>query len=256
MTARTLVVAVGIGLLAAACGSSGERDLFTYTFAAPSDVANLEDGTAVLTQGLLIVAQDTRLCETLESFPPECGGESVVITDLNTDDVVVLQAPSDTGGIAWTTYPLAVSGTLDGATVAEAEVAGPVYEQESNGLRVRLQSTQTPFFPQELRTGEPIWWAIDTTNVTDEVIPLTFTSAQVAEVTISDGDSELYRWSNGKTFTQEVREIGFAPDQTAGATLADAFAVAPGTGYTLSAWVTGIGAEDVVVTVPVDVIGS
>ena len=97
-------------------------------------------------------------------------------------------------------------------------------------------------------------WVIDATNVTDAAIPITFGSAQVAEVTVSDGSSELYRWSNGKTFTQAMQEVDFAAGRSAGATLADPFAVAPGTDYTLRAWITGIGAEDVVVTAPVEVI--
>ena len=252
---RVLATAVAIVVFAAACTGAGERDLSTYGEVRPSEVAGLEDGSAVLTQGLLIVAQDTQLCEfLLESFPPQCGGGSVVISGLETDDVVALQAPTDAGGIAWTTYPLAVSGTVDAGIVTDAEVAGAIYQEEGNGMRIRLQGVQTPFFPQQLRSDETIWWAIDLTNLTDGVIPLTFASAQVAEVTISDGNTELYRWSDGKTFAQEIREIGFASGQTSGAMLNDAFMVTPGTGYTLRAWVTAIGAEDLIVSVPVEVI--
>ena len=261
MRVRGLAVVAAVALAVAACGGTSEEgggpEITTNLMVDPGEVAGLEDGTEAVTQGILVIDVDTRLCELLaESFPPQCAGDSAVIGGLQADTVVALQSPDDptAEGVKWTTYPLAVVGTVEGGILVNAQVAGSTYHEEGNGLLVRLYTAQTPFFPQQLRSGEAIWWVIDATNVTDEGIPITFGSGQVAEVTVSEGGSELYRWSNGKSFTQEVREVDFEAGRSAGATLADPFAVPPGTDYTLRAWITGIGAEDVVVTAPVVVI--
>ena len=263
MRVRGLVVLVAFALVTAACGGGSDKgegsgpEITTELIVDPGAVAGLDDGTEAVTQGILVIDGETRVCELLaESFPPQCAGDFALVADLQTDTVVALQSPDDptAEGVMWTTYPLAVVGTVEGGVLVDAQVAGHTYQQEGNGLLIRLYTAQTPFFPQELRSGEAIWWVIDATNVTDAAIPITFGSAQVAEVTVSDGSSELYRWSNGKTFTQAMQEVDFAAGRSAGATLADPFAVAPGTDYTLRAWITGIGAEDVVVTAPVEVI--
>ena len=73
-------------------------------------------------------------------------------------------------------------------------------------------------------------------------------------LTVSDGDDELYRWSNEKAFTQAIHDVDLAPGVTSGATLIDPFSADPGTNYTLRGWITAIGASDVVVTAPVEVI--
>ena len=253
---------IGLALVAAACSSSSDEgdaseEPATNRIAAPGDVAALPDGTEVITQGVLVIADDTRLCDVLlESAPPACGGESVVLGDLQRDDVVALQAPTDPGGqgVAWTTYPLAIVGTVQGGILVNTAIAGRVYTEESNGLRVRLMPAQTPFFPRQLRSGEPIWWPIDITNTTDESIPIAFGSDQPAEITISDGDTELYRWSDELVFAQTIHEVDLAPGVTMGASPFDAFVADPETNYTLRGWVTAIGASDVVVTAPVEVI--
>ncbi|GMQ85524.1 MAG: hypothetical protein BMS9Abin07_1091 [Acidimicrobiia bacterium] len=72
-------------------------------------------------------------------------------------------------------------------------------------------------------------------------------------MTLSDGDTEVYRWSDGKVFTQEVNELDFEAGRTSGATLVGTFVLDPGT-YTLRAWVVAAGAENVVIEAPVEVI--
>ena len=98
MTFRALTTAVALALLIAACSGSDdsngdEGDTTTGTQSAePGAVAELPDGTAVITQGALVIDGDTtRLCEVLmESFPPQCGEGSVVLGDLQTDLVGII----------------------------------------------------------------------------------------------------------------------------------------------------------------------
>jgi len=265
MRRRLAAVVIGIALVAAACSGDSSDDssdvieepATTNRIASPGDVAVLPEGTEVITQGVIVIADEMRLCDVLnESAPPECGGNSVVLADLPREDIVALQAPTDPAGqgVAWTTYPVPVVGTVQGDVMVNTAIAGRVYIEESDGLRVRLMPAQQPLFPRQLRSGEPIWWAIDVTNVSEEAIPVTFGSGQVAEVTVSDGDDELYRWSNEKAFTQAIHDVDLAPGVTSGATLIDPFSADPGTNYTLRSWITAIGASDVVVTAPVEVI--
>lgn len=259
MTRQFGVVFVALILVVAACsGDDGETEstfmLPTGESVDPSDVAALDDGTQILTQGVLIIDDQARLCEALaESFPPQCAGGSVELSGLEQGTVVGLEVAED-AAVLWTNYPLTVSGTVEGGSLVDTQVAGPVYEVEANGLKVRLYPAQRPFATNPLRTGELVWWVIDATNITEDGIPLVFGSGQVAEVTISDGDSELYRWSNGKSFTQQVHELDFEAGRTAAASLSDALIVQPGNDYILRAWITGVGAEEVVVSTPISIV--
>lgn len=244
-----------IGLVAAAC-SSDEPDQTTNQIIEPGDVATLDDGTEVLTQGILVISGDTRLCGAIaDSPPPRCEGPSAILFDLSLDDIVALNSASDpeVGELSWTSYELAVTGTVDNGILVDVEIANRVYPAVGDGLRLRLVWSQSPFFPRQLRSGEEIRWAVDITNILDQSIELTFTSGQVAEVTLSDGDTEVYRWADGKVFTQEINEVEFEAGRTSGATLADLFVLDPGT-YTLRAWVVATGAENTVIEAPVEVI--
>ncbi len=250
----SLLVIVVIGL-AAAC-SSNEPDQTTNRVVQPGDVATLDDGTEVLTQGILVTSGDTQICGAIvDSSPPRCEGPSAILGDLSLDDIVALNSATDPefGELSWTSYELAVTGTVDGGILVNVEVANRIYPAAGDGLRLRLLSSQSPFFPRQLRSGEEIRWAIDTTNILDESIELAFTSGQVAEVTLSDGDTEVYRWSDGKAFTQAINEVELEAGRTSGATLVDLFVVDPGT-YTLRAWVVATGAENAVIEAPVEVI--
>lgn len=246
-------------LTAAACTSNGDAESTseTTTVAGPADIATMEDGTTVITEGVLVITDVARLCETIVgTIPPQCDGAFVVLSDLQVDDVVDLRSAPDPQGDTthWANYPFVVNGTVDGGNLINVEGHDRVYPAADGGLRVRVLPAQSPVFPQQLRSGEAIWFAIDATNLTDQGIPMTFNSGQVAEVTLSDGDTEVYRWSTGRSFTQSVNDVEFPGGETSGATLRDnLFTVDPGT-YTLRAWITAVGAEDIVVEVPVEVI--
>ncbi len=259
MRSRHPILLLLLALIAAACtGSSTDGDAAsTNAVAGPADIATMEDGTTVVTEGVLVITDVPRLCETIVgTVPPQCDGAFVVLSDLQVDEVVDLRSAPGPQGVTtqWTNYPFVVSGTVDAGSLVDVTGFDRVYPAAEGGLRLRVLPAQTPVFPQQLRTGEAIWFAIDATNLTDQGIPMTFNSGQVAEVTLSDGDTEVYRWSTGHNFTQIVNEIDFPAGETSGATLRDnLFTVDPGT-YTLRAWITAIGAEDLVVEFPVEVI--
>lgn len=254
MRVGILVVLVAV-VLASCSGDSSDNGSGTRVVG-PADIADLADGEAVVTEGVLVITDQTRLCETiLQSFPPQCAGAFVVLGDLQPDQVVDLRTATDSQGIttSWTAYPYVVSGTVDGGILVDVEGFDRVYPAVGSGMRVRLLPAQSPIFPTQLRSGELIWWAVDVTNLTDQSIPLTFGSGQVADVTLSQGDTVVYRWSDDRIFTQEINEVSFAGGDTAGATLNGDFSVPPGT-YTMRAFITAVGAEDVVVEAPVEVI--
>ena len=83
------------------------------------------DATGVLAVKGCYVADTTgvRLCELLaESYPPQCGGESIVVHDLATSDLGTIQSA---GGVTWTDDFVTVFGEItDGALVVSANVSG------------------------------------------------------------------------------------------------------------------------------------
>lgn len=58
---RSRALAVAVMLVAAACSDSSDNgeDLTTNRIAEPGDVSALPDGTRVVTQGVLIISDDT-----------------------------------------------------------------------------------------------------------------------------------------------------------------------------------------------------
>ncbi|RPI25638.1 MAG: hypothetical protein EHM57_01270, partial [Actinobacteria bacterium] len=107
---RSIAFLALIGLMAAACGA-GDDASSGVVIATPGEVAALGDGTEARVTGFLFIAEDTRLCEAmLESYPPQCGGASVVIGGLDASGVVGLSSPSDPtfAAVTWTDYPLTV----------------------------------------------------------------------------------------------------------------------------------------------------
>ncbi|MEF8853513.1 MAG: BsuPI-related putative proteinase inhibitor [Haloarculaceae archaeon] len=48
-------------------------------------------------------------------------------------------------------------------------------------------------------------------NAGDEPVDLTFRNGMTADVVVYDGDTEVWRWSDGRMFTQAVRTETLAP---------------------------------------------
>ena len=73
-------------------------------------------GPAMVTGFLVKTGDDIRLCETLaESFPPQCGGASIVLSSMDQIDPDELQ---NEGAVTWTDIAISVMGDLlDGTLV-------------------------------------------------------------------------------------------------------------------------------------------
>lgn len=86
----------------------------TTSTAAVLDVADLAASAAgpVVVRGFVVrEGDDARLCEVLlESYPPQCGGASVPVTDADALDVAL----EEVGGVRWTQDAVVVAGEWDG----------------------------------------------------------------------------------------------------------------------------------------------
>jgi hypothetical protein len=114
-------------LLAAAmlagCGDPDEPDAAggSTTPVFIGEVADSDEPQAV-TGNLLVQDGDVRLCSALaESFPPQCGGPSLLVEGLDLDTVADLISEGD---VSWTDNPIVLEGTVDGDTLSVSENAG------------------------------------------------------------------------------------------------------------------------------------
>lgn len=81
-----------------------------------------DSGEPVRVSGnLLVQSGEARLCYALaESFPPQCGGASLVVTGLDPADVEGLVVEAD---VMWTDRPIELVGTVADGTIAVGENA-------------------------------------------------------------------------------------------------------------------------------------
>lgn len=110
------------------------------------------------------------------------------------------------------------------------------------------------FTPDPLAVG-PVTWTLTVTNDSTDDLHLTFTSGKRADVTLTKGGETTYQWSRGQLFTQAISELTIEAGKNHAFTLDEpGLDVDPGD-YTLTAWVTAKGAEDLKVTRQVTVRG-
>lgn len=203
----------GVPLLNAeeAAGRSGEASVQGFFWARP------DQGTALL-------------CEAaLESDPPQCGGESVPVANV---DITAL------GGVAFSRNVFSAEdvrarGRLVDGTLEATSVELNTHDADS-GLSFRV------LVPLEVPRARVDWIAVLTNSGTSEV-DLRFTNGQSAELLLTDpetGDS-VYEWSSGQSFTEAIREETLAPGETARFVMTDEnFDLESGV-YDLQAFLTG-----------------
>jgi hypothetical protein len=122
---RTLAVitALFIALFLAACGGDDDEAAGTGTIAISIDeaLASDSDEPLLVSGNLLAVGDDVKLCYALaESFPPQCGGASLVVhgLDLATVDGLVTE-----GDVSWTDRPIELRGVVSDETLTVSENA-------------------------------------------------------------------------------------------------------------------------------------
>ena len=78
-----------------------------------SDALQTDATGVIAVQGFVVaVADEVRLCEALaESFPPQCGGPSLLLDSLDTIDPDELKTEGD---VTWTDLPQTVLGEING----------------------------------------------------------------------------------------------------------------------------------------------
>jgi len=85
-------------------------------------LASGSDEMLLVAGNLLAQAGDVRLCSALaESFPPQCGGASLVVEGLKLEEVDGLVTEGD---VAWTDRPIQLLGVVGDGTLTVSENAG------------------------------------------------------------------------------------------------------------------------------------
>ena len=111
-----LAVATIVSALAAACG---DEDLASGPNSGVGPGISIGEAFTSNLQGPLLInghlhAQNgqVRLCELLaESFPPQCGGRSLVVQGL---DLTTMNGLTTEGSVTWSDQLMQVLGTLEG----------------------------------------------------------------------------------------------------------------------------------------------
>ena len=80
------------------------------------DAINSTLDEVLLVNGFLVVVDDVaRLCEALaESFPPQCGGASLIVAGL---DLELVDGLERSGDVQWTSFPFQVLGNVAAGTI-------------------------------------------------------------------------------------------------------------------------------------------
>ena len=181
---------------------------------------------------LISTAEGIRLCDALaESYPPQCGGPSVAVEGLEMDGVTGLSRAPDSD-VAWTDFPIALEGSLDGETFTVSE-APPSVAAGDGDLRLSFMAS-----PSTPAAGKTVHWVFQVTNAGAEPLTLNFTSGQRIEVVLyQEGtEEEAYRWSAARAFIQELEDIILEPDGSIPIVRSDELgALEPGT-YDVRAW--------------------
>lgn len=124
---RRATLLMTIVMLAAACSDDGFDEISL------AEAARQVDSTVVDVAGFLIFGPDeVRICEALaESFPPQCGGDSLVVDVLEPGLLESRLSTADTGGdlnpevpVRWTDEVVMISGQMQGGRLQFVVLVG------------------------------------------------------------------------------------------------------------------------------------
>lgn len=132
---RIALLALALALTLSACGGGDDGDDGGSAAPAPGEALSVEEALAstlagpLLVQGYILArdGEPVRLCDVLaESYPPQCGGASLVVEGLDLDAVEGLTrtAEPDLAQAAWSEDPVSVLGEVaDGVlTISETSM--------------------------------------------------------------------------------------------------------------------------------------
>ena len=141
MRKLALIPVLALALIAAGCGGGpdGGSSAGTEPPAAgpvapsagapiPGGGLTVEEAIASTLEGPLMVAgylvatgDDVRLCSALaESYPPQCGGASLVVEGLDPAGVEGLKSE---GGVSWTDSPFSILGDIEDGVLTVSETS-------------------------------------------------------------------------------------------------------------------------------------
>jgi hypothetical protein len=107
--------------LAACGGDDSPADDDGAVVSIDDALASDSDEPLVVSGNLLAQGDDVRLCSALaESFPPQCGGSSLVVEGLALEDVDGLVTEGD---VSWTDRPIELRGVVSDGTLTVSENA-------------------------------------------------------------------------------------------------------------------------------------
>lgn len=133
----------------------------------------------------------------------------------------------------------AVGGCGDDTETSASDSTSP-----DGGDAVELRSD----VPEQVPAG-PFTWELTVTNVSDDPVSLTFSSAQQADATLrTDDGTVVHQWSEDMFFAQQITELELGPGESETIELEDDLSgVGPGT-YELTLELTADGPPEPVVT--------
>ncbi len=235
------VALIGLVLpVAAGCGKSGEvvlpPDSLKLPVLEPEQALGLKDGEETYVEGYLFLGAKRVVLASalLESYPPLPGGPTLPLSGLKVGDLVGLSSAPEGPGlpeVKWSDYLVTLRGKVNKGAL-EVTARPRVLAAEEGDLALRFSPVSEP-----LRSGRPVWWVFDVTNKGSKAVVLTFASGQRAEVVLSLGGEQAYRWSSGRAFTEAIETVSLEPGATMPVVLNDDLNLEPGQ-YELSATVT------------------
>jgi hypothetical protein len=113
-------ISIALVLALVACGGNDESPGATPV-SIDEALSSGSDEPLLVTGNLLAHGADVRLCSALaESFPPQCGGASLVVEGLELEGVNGLVTEGD---VSWTDRPIQLLGVVSDGTLTVSENA-------------------------------------------------------------------------------------------------------------------------------------
>jgi hypothetical protein len=111
---------IALVLALAACGGES-RSADATTVSIDEALASPSDEPVLVSGNLLVQGGNVRLCSALaESFPPQCGGASLVVEGLALEEVDGLVTE---GEVSWTDRPIQLLGVVSDGTLTVSDNA-------------------------------------------------------------------------------------------------------------------------------------